>query len=98
MDCNSYSYAPTMLDGERNMLAKYENDDMQIELEQVGARAFTVWAFSYDGSMDVSEEFSDRAPAEQLYRFIRDSYSNTPPGDELEAYIAALPGRYGGAA
>ena len=89
MDCNSYSYTPYMLDERREIIQRYENDDMQIELEQIG-NCYSVWAFSYDGSMDVAEEFSDREQAEQLYDFIVENYSDTPPGDELDEYIDSL--------
>ena len=97
MDCNSYSYAPTMLDGEENYLARYSNDDMEIELVQDGGKCFTVWAYSYDGSMDVYEEFFTRESAERLYMFIRKNYTSAPPGTELMDFISALPNRYGGA-
>lgn len=96
MDCNSYSYAPTMLDERNNTLARYVNDDMEIELVQDGPRWFQLWAFSYDGSLDVFEAFYEREPAEQLYNYICENYTDTPPGPELEAFIAALPDRHGG--
>jgi len=100
MDCNSYSYAPTMLDEDQDTLASYKNDDMEVCLECIGPRQrlpeYHVWAFSYDGQLDVAELFFDRAPAERLYNFIRENYSDTPPGDELGAFIESLPNRYGG--
>ena len=95
MDCNSYSYAPTMLQGPEAIISRYENDDMQIELEQIGRSSFSVWAFSYDGGLDVYEEFYVLEPAQMLYDFIRGNYSDTPPGPELTAFIEALPDRYG---
>lgn len=98
MDCNSYSYAPTMLDEDQDTLASYKNDDMEVELAHDGPTWFQVWAFSYDGSMDVFEAFYERGPAETLYNFIKENYSDTPPGDELDAFIESLPNRHGGAA
>lgn len=95
MDCNSYSYAPSMLDGNRAQLAYYENDDMQVELENYDG-TFCVTAFSYDGSLDVAEEFSDIDRAQRLYDFIMENYTSSPPGDELSAFIRDLlyAGRY----
>ena len=89
MDCGNYSYAPSMLDGGREILNSYENDDMRAELERVD-NVYCVWAFSYDGSMDISEEFSDRSAAEKLYDYIVTNYSDTPPGDELQDFIRDL--------
>lgn len=86
MDCNSYSYAPTMLDCEKNYLARFENDDMYIELENFHG-SFTVYAFSYDGDLDVYEMFSDENQARILYQFILDNYTYSPPGPELEEFI-----------
>ena len=96
MDCNSYSYAPTMLHGPEAIMDSYENDDMQMELEQIDRHSFSVWAFSYDGDLDVYEEFYALEPAQKLYDYIRDNYSDTPPGPELAAFIDELPDRYGG--
>lgn len=96
MDCNSYSYVPTMLDGPDIPMARYANDDMEVELEQIGRHSFSVWAFSYDGDLDVYEEFFALEPAQKLYDYIHENYTDTPPGPELEAFIAALPDRHGG--
>lgn len=95
MDCMSYSYAPSMLNGGREYIERYENDDMQVELERVD-NVYSVWAYSYDGSLDVSEEFSSLSAASSLYEFIVENYSDTPPGDELEDFISNLlyVGRY----
>ena len=92
MDCNSYSYAPDMLDGEPP-IARHENDDMKAKLYR-WARGFIVSAWSYDGSLDVYEYFpaEQREKAEQIYAYIVENYDRTPPGDELEAYIAELHG------
>ena len=96
MDCNSFSYAPTMLDAPENTLNSYKNDDMEIELTHDGPGCFTVWAFSYDGDLDVFEEFPELEPAQKLYDFICENYTASPPGPELTAFIEALPDRHGG--
>ena len=88
MDCNSYSYAPHMLDGE-DRIAAYENDDMSAELEIYG-KIFTVTAYSYDGSMDIYETFRDLDRARELYNYILEQHSDTPPGGELKRYIRKL--------
>lgn len=88
MDCNSYSYTPHMLDDEQR-IEQYYNDDMEAELTKNGS-VYCVWAFSFDGSMDVYEEFSDKEQAEQLYDFIVENYNDTPHGDELDEYIDNL--------
>ena len=95
MDCNSYSYAPSMLDGGREYIKRYENDDMQAELERVGD-VYSVWAMSYDGELDVAEEFSSLSAATSLYEYIVENYSDTPPRDELQDFIRDLlyVGRY----
>ena len=95
MDCNSYSYAPSMLDGDREYIERYENDDMQAELECMG-NVYSVWAMSYDGELDVAEEFTSLSAATSLYEYIVENYSDTPPGDELQDFIRNLlyVGRY----
>lgn len=89
MDCGNYSYAPSMLDGGREILNSYENDDMQAELERVD-NVYCVWAYSYDGELDVSEEFSSLSAATSLYEYIVENYSDTPPGEELQDFIRNL--------
>ena len=95
MDCNSYSYAPTMLDEKHRQIAYYENDDMYMELEQIGD-VFCCSAYSWDGDLDVSEEFSALSKAAKLYEFIAENYTDGPPGDELDEFIHNLigEGRY----
>ena len=95
MDCNSYSYAPTMLDEKHRQIAYYENDDMYMELEQIGD-VFCCSAYSWDGDLDVCEEFSALSKAAKLYEFIEQNYTDTPPGDELDEFIHNLigEGRY----
>ena len=95
MDCNSYSYAPTMLDDRHNQIGYYENDDMYMELEQIGD-VFQCSAYSWDGDLDVCEEFSKLSKAAALYEFIAENYTTSPPGDELGEFIAGLlsDGRY----
>lgn len=87
MDCNNYSYAPHMLESYENLEELYENDDMQIELNNCGNSIFSVWAFSYDGSLDVFEEFSNIAQARHLYDYIVENYADNAPGEELYNYI-----------
>ena len=72
MDCNSYSYAPHMLDKEHEQIAYYENDDMYMELEHYG-RVYCCSAYSYDGQLDVAEEFSSPDKAQRLYDFIHEN-------------------------
>lgn len=86
MDCNSYSYAPYMLDEDRSYIKRYENDDMEVELDP---KRVDVWAFSYDGSMDVYEIFKTLEAAQAFFDLIVENYSSTPPGDELEELIRA---------
>ena len=88
MDCNSYSYAPYMLDKEHERIAYYENDDMYMELERV-EHTFCVSAYSYDGSLDVAEEYRTFEQAAKLYRFCA-AYRSGPPGDELQEFINSL--------
>lgn len=97
MDCNSYSYAPYMLDGEKSALAYYENDDMYVEMHRRSDNCFWVYALSYDGDLEVSEEFSSQDKAARLYDFIYDNFTSGPPvGDELNDFIRDLlyDGRY----
>lgn len=77
MDCNSYSYAPTILDGPPPLEA-YENDDMSAELE-TWAGGYNVTAYSYDGTLDVYEYFRSIDAARSLYEHIRENYADTPP-------------------
>ena len=93
---NSYSYAPSMVqDYERVQIDYYENDDMYMELERVD-NVYCVMAYSWDGSLDVSEEFSELSKAAKLYEYIFDNYTSSPPGDELQDFISGLlyEGRY----
>ena len=98
MDCNSYSYAPYMLgDYEKRQLLDCEyNDDMEAEMYEYPGPVFSVNAISYDGQLEVAEEFSDRNKAQRLFDFIVENYSDTPPGDELQDFIRDLlyDGRY----
>ena len=87
MDCNSYSYAPYMLSKRESLEEVFENDDIVVELNNCGERIFSVWAFSYDGSMDVFEEFSNIAQARQLYDYIIGNCADNVQGEELYNYI-----------
>ena len=87
MDCNSYSYTPYMLSKRESLEEVFENDDIVVELSNCGESIFSVWAFSYDGSMDVFEEFTTIAQARQLYDYIVENYADNVPGEELYNYI-----------
>lgn len=78
MDCNSYSYAPHMLDEDQHYIACFNNDDMEIELERHDTY-FSVWAYSYDGQLDVYETFNTENAARTIYNHIMDNYTTTPP-------------------
>ena len=96
MDINSYSYAPYMLEEDCPRIAYYENDDMYAEIYVRFGKYYNVYAFSYGGELDVSEEFSDEDKARRLYDFIIDNYTSSPPGEELDDFIRDLlyDGRY----
>lgn len=86
MDCNSYSYAPHMIDGEEHYIESYENDDMQCTVEESARgnighweRGYTVWAGSYDGDLDVCEFCRTIEAARFLYNAIVDSFSDSAP-------------------
>ena len=86
MDCNNYSYAPHMLDGEDRNIESYENDDMQCTAEQsargnVGQwqKGFTVWASSYDGTLDICEFLRTLDAARFLYNAIVANFSDSAP-------------------
>lgn len=99
MDCNSYSYAPHMLDGENQYIEQYENDDMEAIMEKsaqqlqcaiidddlniirpaINIEGFTVWAESYDGSLDVCEFYRTIEAASFLYNAIVDNFSDSAP-------------------
>ena len=90
MDCNSYSYTAPGFGVENNPpLLKISNDDMQAELTR-HATYFSVWAYSYDGQLDVYETFTTENAAQQLYNHIATNYSSTPPSKrELNKAIRA---------
>lgn len=84
MDCNSYSYtAPGFGVDSPVPVAEYQNDDMYAEITTQhgynGAIVYNVWAGSYDGSMDVYEQFNTLDAARALYDHIVTNYSDTPP-------------------
>ena len=79
MDCNSYSYTAPGFGVEDNPpLLKISNDDMQAELTR-HATYFSVWAYSYDGQLDVYETFNTENAARTLYNHIMYNYTTTPP-------------------
>ena len=98
MDCNSYSYAPSMLNSDSDYIERYENDDMMVDItigyKGIGgawAECYYVTAYSYDGSLDVSERFNSLYYARVLYSEIIERYSYTPPdSDDLERLIDSI--------
>lgn len=88
MDINNYSYAPYMLDN--SYIEEYSNDDMEANISENYGSGYDVFAFSYDGSLDISEHFRSLHYARVLYSEIVERYSDTPPGDELETLIASV--------
>lgn len=90
MDCNSYSYAPTMLDSGENYIAHFSNDDMESSVEK-WLDLFNIFAWSYDGAMEVNENFERLETALKLHNFIVENFDNSPPiGNELTDYINKL--------
>lgn len=94
MDCNNYSYAPNMLEDSRPYNASYENDDMSATIEESARRnigqwekGFTVWAGSYDGSLEVCEFYRTIEAAKSLYNAIVDNYNCSPPASKREVRI-----------
>ena len=91
MDCNNYSYTPYILDGEENVIERYENDDMEVEIwkeARKGRNIFIVSSLSYDGSLDVSEVFKTEKAARELYKIIYDNYISSPTDNKtLKAQI-----------
>ena len=92
MDCNSYSYAPHMLDEE--YLLYYQNDDMCVHVAKDRAydkKFFWLSAYSYGPGFDVGERIDDEETARELFNYIKDNYSDTPPdNDELNAYVLSV--------
>ena len=97
MDINNYSYAPGMI-GNDDYIESYENDDMTADISigyrwtgESWVKCFYVTAYSYDGSLDVSERFNTLYHARRLYSEIVERYSDTPPDeDELSALIESI--------
>lgn len=93
MDINNYNYAPSMAD-DCTEIAHFFNDDVQINIEPSkdsnGARFFWVNAWSYDGSMDFAEKYTDEATARRVYDYIVDNYATTPPAGDLCEEIAGF--------
>ena len=89
MDINSYSYTPHILDEET--LLENVNDDTCISLRKDRRYSlifYTITAYSYDGQMDIYEEYRDRKQATNRYNYIVDNYADSvPPEEEAESYI-----------
>ena len=90
MDCNSYSYtAPGFGVDYKAPLMEIRNDDMESEIDRHG-KYYSVWAYSYDGQMDIYETFNTEHAAQNLFNHITDNYSHTPPRKrELNRIIKA---------
>lgn len=85
MDINNYSYSSSMLENVP-ALANYENDDMYCSIDKSARgnidhweNGFSVYAGSYDGSLEVDEFFRTIDAANSLYSAIIDSFSNNAP-------------------
>ena len=90
MDCNSYSYTASGFGVDyKAPLMEIRNDDMEAEIDRHG-EYYSVWAYSYDGQLDVYETFNTEHAAQQLYNHIATNYSRTPPSKrELNKAIGA---------
>ena len=92
MDINNYSYTHDF-DAEKP-IKEYKNDDMYAEIYKSRAYSriyYEFYACSYDGSLEVAENFSDYKTAEKLFDFVVDNYSDTPPVDDtLTDFINTL--------
>lgn len=91
MDCNSYSYSPYMLEDNTAYIEQYKNDDMSATIEKAArgnvgqwVNGFTVWAGSYDGSLDICEFFRTIDAARHIYNEIVNRYSCSPPATKRE--------------
>lgn len=85
MDCNSYSYAPHMLEN-KPAIANYENDDMYSSIDaaargNIGAwiNGYEVFSGSYDGILEVCEFFRTIDAARFLHDSIVREYSTSAP-------------------
>lgn len=90
MDCNSYSYAPHMLEN-KPVIATYENDDMYSSIDAAARgnigewiNGYEVYSGSYDGSLEVCEFFRTIDAARFLHDSIVERYHFTPPESKRE--------------
>ena len=82
MDINNYSYAPTMLDDDYTFY--YENDDMQITIDEeryYSKYVFWFYAFSWDGSLEIATKFINKDVALSVADFIKNNFAHTRPDD-----------------
>lgn len=91
MDCNSYSYAPYMLEDNTAYIEQYENDDMSATIEKAARGnvghwedGYIVYGTSYDGSLDICEFFRTIDAARHIYNEIVNRYSFSPPAAKKE--------------
>ena len=88
MDCNSYSYAPHMLEGE--IISRYSNDDMYIRHTRHDNKS-VISSYSYDGNLDTYDEFTNPTIAAELFAHIVTNYAHAAPDNRrLNAYIKRL--------
>lgn len=91
MDCMNYSYSPYMLD--EDSMEHYENEDIVINIDKqrhYSSYIFWVSAYSYDGSLDFSEQYDSEEDARKVYNYILDKYSTTPPDGSIENEIESM--------
>ena len=94
MNCNSYSYAPHVLES-KPPIANYENDDMYSSIDEAARGNIGDWkagyevvSSSYDGSLDVAEFFQTIDAARFLHEAIVDNFNCSPPTQkEIRALI-----------
>jgi hypothetical protein len=83
MDINNYSYTPTILDN-NNTIKYYNSDDMYAEIikeRSYDKYIFFIYACSYDGQLEISEQTENENKAIELYNYIVDNYADTPPNE-----------------
>ena len=74
---------------DENAIDYYANDDMYVQIV-IYTETYYVEAFSYDGSLEVEENYSDYETAKKLFDFVQENYNNTPPHEELQEFIDSL--------
>lgn len=85
MDINNYSYAPTLCID--NDIRFFDNDDIVVYVnKERNYNHYIYWltAYSYDGSLDVSECFKNESAAVSVFDYIKNMYADTIPNDNTE--------------